>query len=144
MEHNHLEKQLNNCLYFSTCKLARVIGKTAEKEFEITGLPPSYAFLLSIVNNHEGIRQKCIGELMCMTPSTITRFIEKLEGKGLVKRKADGKNVYIFPTEQGKLLQPHINTAWESLYQNYTDVLSKEEKEQFLLIVGKLIGRLEK
>ena len=29
-----------------------------------------------------------------------TRFIDKLEGKGLLVRKIEGKNVYVFSTEK--------------------------------------------
>ena len=67
--------QLNSCLFFSAGKLARVIGNTADDAFRITGLSPSHAFLLHIVNQNRGIHQKIIGEMLHMTPSTITRFV---------------------------------------------------------------------
>lgn len=135
--------QLDDCLFFSSCKLARVLGKTAEDEFKVTGLSPSHAFLLHIVNIRSGIQQKQIGELLHMTPSTITRFIEKLENKGLVLRKSEGKNVYIFKTEKGLLLQPDIEKAWERVHDIYTDILTFEEREQFIVTVNKIIDKLE-
>jgi DNA-binding MarR family transcriptional regulator len=115
----------------------------AEDEFKITGLSPSHAFLLHIVNKNDGIHQKKIGELLHMTPSTITRFIEKLENKGFIRRKSEGKNVYIFTTEKGLLLQPDIAKAWRNVYGLYADILTSEESEQFVAIVNKLISKLE-
>jgi len=135
--------QLNSCLFFSAGKLARVIGKTAEDAFSITGLSPSHAFLLHIVNQNNGIHQKKIGEMLHMTPSTITRFVEKLENKGLVTRKADGKNVHLFTTEKGTKLQPVIIAAWHSLHDSYSQILTPVESEQFIITVNKLIMKLE-
>ena len=144
MDHiDNTDTQLNDCLFFSSCKLARVLGKTAEEEFKVTGLSPSHAFLLHIVNKSSGLGQKQIGELLHMTPSTITRFIEKLENKGLVSRKSEGKNVNIFKTEKGMLLQPEIEKAWLHVHEIYSDILTFEESEQFILTANKIIAKLE-
>jgi len=144
MEHiDNTDTQLNGCLFFSSCKLARVLGKTAEEEFKVTGLSPSHAFLLHIVNTSSGLQQKQIGEVLHMTPSTITRFIEKLEGKGLITRKSEGKNVYIFKTDKGLLLQPEIDKAWKHVHEIYADILTLEESEQFISTANKIIAKLE-
>lgn len=135
--------QLNSCLFFSAGKFARVIGKTAENAFSITGLSPSHAFLLHIVNQNNGIHQKKIGEMLYMTPSTITRFVEKLENRGLVTRKVEGKNVHLFTTKKGTQLQPVIITAWLSLHDSYSGILTPGESEQFISTVNKLITKLE-
>jgi len=135
--------QLNSCLFFSSGKLARVIGRTAEDAFKTTGLSPSHAFLIHIVNHSSGIHQKKVGELLHMTPSTITRFVEKLENKGLLSRTTEGKNVHLHTTEKGLLLQPAIVTAWENLHASYSQILSPEENAQFLVIINKLITKLE-
>ena len=144
MDHiDNTDTQLNDCLFFSSCKLARVLGKTAEEEFKVTGLSPSHAFLLHLVNKSSGLQQKQIGEALHMTPSTITRFIEKLENKGLVSRKSEGKNVYIFKTEKGLLLQPAIDNAWAYVHAIYSDILTLEESEQFISTANKIIAKLE-
>jgi hypothetical protein len=51
---------LSDCLYYSSNKLSRMIGKMADEEFRITGLSPTYAFLVSILNEGYGITQKKI------------------------------------------------------------------------------------
>lgn len=135
--------QLNSCLFFSSGKLARVIGRTAEDAFKTTGLSPSHAFLVHIVNHNNGIHQKKVGELLHMTPSTITRFVEKLENKGLLSRTMDGKNVHLHTTDKGLKLQPAIVSAWENLHDSYSQILSPEENAQFLAVIDKLITKLE-
>jgi len=137
------DSQLNDCMFFSSCKLARVVTKMAEDEFLVTGLSPSHAFLLYIVNKNNGIQQKNIGEMLHMTPSTITRFVEKLDGKGLIERKSEGKNVYIFQTDKGIQLQPEIEKAWMRIHEVYSDILTVDESKQFVAIINKIIAKIE-
>lgn len=136
--------RLNDCLFFSCAKLARVLGKTADDAFSKTGLSPSHALLLYLVNQNGEIHQKEIGERLHLTPSTITRFVEKLEGKRLVSRKTNGKNVYICTTEKGLLLQSEIIIAWNDLHAVYEDILTEDETRQFIEISRKLLEKLEK
>lgn len=136
--------ELDSCLFFSTAKLFRALGKTADESFKVTGLSPSYALLLYIVNQHQEIPQKEIGELLHLTPSTITRFIEKLESKKLLSRKTEGKCVFIKSTEKGIGLQPDIEKAWHNLHIKFEDALSQEETIQFIMICNKLLDNVEK
>lgn len=135
--------QLDECLFFSSGKLARAIGKAAEEAFSITGLSPSHAFLLFTINQNNGIHQKKVGSLLHLTPSTITRFVEKLENKGLITRRAEGKNVRLYITEKGIQLQPTITKAWGNLHDSYSGVLTTAENDQFIQTANKLIAKLE-
>jgi DNA-binding MarR family transcriptional regulator len=134
--------KLNGCLFFCSAKLARVFNKIAEDAFARTGLSPSHALVLYIVNQYKTIHQKEIGEKLHLTPSTITRFIEKLEGKKLVSKSTEGKNVYIHMTEQGLQMQPEIVLAWKNLHDRYKNILTEEEVKQFITISGKLLDQL--
>ncbi len=140
---NEQDCRLNSCLFFSSAKLARVFGKIADEAFRKSGLSPSHALLLYLVNQRGIMQQKEIGELLHLTPSTITRFVDKLENKKLIYRKTDGKNVYISTTETGLFLQSEIIKAWNDLHAMYKDILTEEETRQFIALSGKLLRRLE-
>lgn len=122
-----INEALCECLYFSCNKLSRSLAKIADEEFRITGLSPTYAFLISIVNESEGISQKNIGEILHITPSTTTRFIDKLENKGLLNRKNDGKNSFIYLTDKGLELQTEINKAWRNFHLKCLNALGENE-----------------
>lgn len=139
---NEQECKLNDCLFFSTTRLARAFGKIAEDAFGKTGLSPSHAFLLYLVNQAGSIPQKEIGERLHLMPSTITRFVEKLEGKRLVFKRTEGKSVYICTTKEGLDLQEHIIKSWNNLHNGYNDILTKEERDQFIKLSNKLLGKL--
>ena len=134
---------LNGCLFFTTVKVSRVFGKMAEEAFSKTGLSPSHALLLYLVNQKEEILQKELGETLHLTPSTITRLIEKLEHKTLVSKRCEGKSVILSTTPQGIALQKSIMESWILLHEQYQGILTEEETAQFLNLSKKLLGKLE-
>ncbi|NUM76511.1 MarR family transcriptional regulator [candidate division KSB1 bacterium] len=123
MKHEH--SKYCHCLYYSVNALARVLTKMAEEEFAVTGLAPSYAFLLMTVNEQPGIQPTEISAHMQLTPSTVTRLIEKMEHKGLLKRQSEGKYTYVYPTEKSKKRNKKIHEAWANLYRRYSDLLGE-------------------
>ncbi len=98
----------------------------AEEEFSMARLAPSYALLLIAVNAKPGIQPKEISQLMELTPSTVTRLVDKLEQKGLLTRTSEGKTMRIHPTEKSQQLNATIQTAWTNLFQRYNALLGEE------------------
>lgn len=130
------------CLYYSANALGRIMTKMAEEEFAVTGIAPSYAFLLMTVNSSPGIQPKDISEAMLLTPSTVTRLIEKLEHKGLVERKSVGKTTEVYPTEKSLKLNNKIKSAWSNLYDRYSEILGEEEGKRLTAEIYKASQQL--
>lgn len=122
-----LESYFQNCMFFASNLLNRAITKMAEEEFKPTGLSPTYAFLLMAVQEQPGITQKELGEALHVTPSTITRFIEKLAYKGLVTTRSEGKISRVNLTPEGIERMVVIREAWKNLSRRYGEILGKEE-----------------
>lgn len=137
------DTRLDDCLFFSITKLSRVFGKMAEDAFGKTNLSPSHALILYMVNRAGRLHQKEIGEKLHLMPSTITRFIEKLESKGLVTKVIEGKNAFICTTETGLALQSNIIDSWHVLHEKYGNILSAEEVSQFIGLSEKLLKVLD-
>jgi len=114
------------CLYYSSTALSRMVTKMAEEEFAITGLSPSYAFIMMSLNKADDMTPGELAEIMLLTPSTITRLVEKLERKKLAKRTFEGRNTLISSTEKGKALNNIILKAWNNFYQRYKNILGQE------------------
>jgi len=135
--------RLKDCLFFSTTKLSRELGKLADEAFSKTGLSPSHAVLLYTVNLKGGIQQKEIGKMLHLTPSTITRLIDKLERKKYVKKQPEGKNIYLCTTAEGLAQQDQIIASWTQLHDHYRNMLTEAETVRFLELSGKLLDKLE-
>ena len=115
-----------SCLYHSANALSRIMTKISDEEFAELGLSSSYAFLLMSVNEKQGIQPKEISEQMQLTASTVTRLIEKLEYRGLLKRESVGRTTEVYSTSSGQELQPKLKKIWQRLYKRYADILGAE------------------
>lgn len=133
---------LHHCLYFTANSLARVITRMAEEEFRHTGLSPSHAFLMMLVNDHPGIGQKELCEQLLLAPSTVTRFIDFLVNKGFLTRKSDGKISRVYATEAGESLRQSITEAWKSLHRRYAKVLGLQEGDRLTEMIDQASEKL--
>ncbi len=136
------ECQLNTCLFFTSSKLSRVMKKEADDLFRITGLSPSHAFVLYLVNLRGRVHQKDVGDYLLLSPSTMTRFIDKLVIKGFVRKETEGKNVYLTITELGKELQPKIMESWNTLNALLNGTLDESEKLTYLRLTHKILEKM--
>ena len=135
---------LCNCLYFTANSLSRIITKMAEEEFSITGISPSHAFLMLLVNASPGIGPTELANELHLAPSTVTRLIDKLAGKGLLERRAGGKTVRIYPTEAGDQVQETIYQAWHRLFERYSAILGEANSRALTQVIDEACQKLER
>ncbi|WP_272698808.1 MarR family winged helix-turn-helix transcriptional regulator [Desulfovibrio sp. Fe33] len=138
-----LSTYLNNCLYFTANSLARTVGRMAEEAFGDTGISPAHAFLMMLVNERPGLTQKELTQVLQLAPSTVTRFVDSLQRKGLVVRELEGKLSRVSPTDAGLQLKGPIAKAWKSLYRRYSEILGEEEGKHLTAMVSKANRTLE-
>ena len=118
-----------NCLYYSANALSRLMTRMADEEFALAGVSSSYAFLLMTVNGQPGIQPKEISQKMQLTPSTVTRLVEKMEARGLLERKSSGRATEVYPNKKSQELQPRIQEAWQNLYRRYANILGEKASQ---------------
>ncbi|MCT4638388.1 MAG: MarR family transcriptional regulator [Bacteroidales bacterium] len=114
------------CLYFTANSLSRFINTMAEDSFKITGMSPSYGYLMLLLIDEPGLSQGELSKRMNLKASTMTRFIDKLIVQGYVERVHEGRTTFVYPTESGKELKALIDKALLDLFEKYCDVLGKE------------------
>ena len=132
-----------SCLYFAANAFSRIMTKIADEAFSVTGLSSSYAFLLMTINSKPGIQAHEISDMMMLTPSTITRFIEKMENKGYVVRKVSGKYTEVYPTDKSKEMGIRIKEAWKDLHQQYTHILGEDVSKKLTDDIHQAIIKLK-
>ena len=99
----------------------------ADECFSTTSLAPSYALMLLSIIKNPAIQPRELCKVMQLTPSTVTRLIEKLESKGLVLRRVKGKHTYVSATDKGNRLEDQIEGAWNDLFLRYRELLGVEK-----------------
>lgn len=139
-----VEEFLNECLFFSVKKIERMLNKQADEAFKKTGLAPTYGFILLILKEKDGIPQKDIAQMLYSAPSTIARFVEKLEYKGYVKTVSDGRLSLVYLTDQGRKFNKEVEHSWNELHQAYEAILGHEASEQLSKYLNEATDKLQK
>jgi DNA-binding MarR family transcriptional regulator len=134
---------LNECLFFTTNRLGRAITKLAEEEFAETGLSPTYGYLLRLAIESPGATQKTLAEELAVAPSTLTRFVDKLEAKRLVERKVQGKTVLVYPTEKGMRLHEPLREASKRFRARYEALLGKSVADGLAATMNETSAKLD-
>ena len=104
-------------MYWASAALARKVNKLAEDAWAPIGLAPGQAYLLSLILDQPGRQPLDLSEELHLAPSTITRFVEKLEENKLVVRIAEGKTTSVYPTQKAKGLTEEINKCKSTFHQ---------------------------
>lgn len=138
-----LDTYLHHCLYFTANSLARAVGQLAEKAFEGTGLSPAHGFCMMLVIERPGITQKELAQALHLAPSTVTRFLDRLQDRGFVVREAQGRLSRVSPTADGLALSEPMARAWKALYQRYSEILGEEAGQELTALADKAGRRLE-
>ena len=136
------ESRFNGCLYFSANALARKIEKLAIESWKKINLTPSHAYLLLMVLEEPGVQPGAIAAEMQLTPSTITRLIEKLEEKKLVIRTTEGKITNVYATPKGKELYPQMKNCLADFTSKYSEILGTDESTRMVHNMNKLTDKL--
>jgi MarR family transcriptional regulator, organic hydroperoxide resistance regulator len=82
-------------MYLEANSFSRAVSKFFDEQFREFNLAATYVELLLYVKQEGRVQQKDISEYLNMDPSTITRFIRKLEKEGWVEKKRENGRVFI-------------------------------------------------
>lgn len=115
------------CLYYNVNSLARKVNAIWDEAFAEFDLSPSHAYLLRLVLDSPGMTQHRIATELKLEKSTVTRFIDALEVKKLLKRSKEGREVMVHPTTRAKKIKNRLNQKGEELYQQMLSSIGKTE-----------------
>jgi len=136
------DSKYNKCLYFSSNALARKTEKLAIDSWKPVNLSPSHAYLLMIVLEEPGVQPGFLSEQLQLTPSTITRLIEKLEEKKLVVRTMEGKITNVYPTPKAKDLYPQMEDCVAAFTERYLQIVGEAESNRLVQTMNKIADKL--
>jgi len=113
-------------MHSATNSFSREISQFFDAYFESYELATSYIELLLLLHEHEKLSQKEIAEQMNLAPSTITRFIKKLEKKGLTSKEKDGRSALIVLSENGKKTATEMGKAYSRAKADLEKILGEK------------------
>lgn len=119
------------CLYFNVNALARVVNQIWDSAFAEFDLSPSHAYMLRLILSSPGLSPKQISQELKLEKSTITRFLDVVQKKGLVRRQksisGDAREQGIYPTKRAEKIATQLEQKGNALYQRMIDSIGKTE-----------------
>ncbi|MGM0546173.1 MAG: MarR family winged helix-turn-helix transcriptional regulator [Bacteroidota bacterium] len=127
---------VENNLFFLTGALSRKLTNQADETFATVGLSSSHALLLWLIYDNPNAQPSQLANQMQLKPSTITRLVQKLERRELVKKQSEGRATSIRCTGQGENLAQDIQQKWEQLIQQQKDKLG----DRYVEVLSEMIA----
>lgn len=134
--------------------LGFIISRTNQKlsnyltrKFKPYDITPEQWGLLNRLWEKDGVSQKELSEISIKDQTTVTRILDKLERKGLIKRQTspdDRRSFLIFLTDTGRSLENKLVPIAYEVLDEALQGLSEEEIKQMKLLLNKIFMNIEK
>jgi len=133
------------CIYFNTHALTRKLNALWDEGFARFDLTPSQGYLLRLVLAQPGLTQQSLSRELQLNKSTVTRFVNQLEKKSLLKRfssDGDQRENMIVPSDMSLKIQEELEALGDSLYHTMCEKLGKQNLKSFVKTARKLSEQL--
>lgn len=109
-----------------TNSFSREISQHFDSYFEEYNLATSYIELILLVQEEGKVTQKELADRMNLAPSTITRFVQKLEKTGFVEKSKDGRIATIKLTISAESVAENMRQSYEQAVQDLKEKLGEK------------------
>ncbi len=128
-------------------RLARILGQIGPDEVCCDGLSQRQAAILRILVSSQGARLTDLAALSGITPSAMTRVLEKLEARGLVERvrgaHRDGRAAMVRITATGRRTRNLLDELMRGRTQQIMDSIPLKQRKQVLNTLELLNNAIE-
>jgi len=117
-------------------RLTRVLGQVGPDEVCCEGLSQRQTAILRILVASEGARLMDLAALSNISPSAMTRVLEKLETRGLVERvrgaQSDGRAAMVKITPAGRKTREQLDELMRQRTTQLVEAIPQEQREKVL------------
>ena len=128
-------------------RLARILGQIGPDEVCCDGLSQRQTAILRVLVAGEGARLMDLAALSGITPSAMTRVLEKLEARGLVERvrgtHEDGRAAIVRVTAAGRRTRKLLDELMRSRTKTILDAIPQKQRTEVLTALEILNNAIE-
>lgn len=128
-------------------RLARILGQVGPDEVCCEGLSQRQCAILRILVAREGTRISDLAALSGISPSAMTRVLEKLETRGLVERvrgaQTDGRAAMVRITAEGRRTRKQLDGLMVERTQQILQSIPAKQRPQILNALNVLNNAIE-
>lgn len=130
-------------LIYKTSLSLRNYAENLLKPYDLT---VEQLFLLKNTTLDEGITQKQLSDIVGKQPANITRILDRLERKSLIRRVPnpdDRRSALVLLTIQGQDLLSEVKSLFESYSGRMLQGISPEEEQMFKEILARIESNIQ-
>ena len=128
-------------------RLGRILGQIGPDEVCCDGLSQRQCAILRTLVAQEGARLSDLAAQSGITPSAMTRVLEKLEARGLVERvrgaQADGRAAMVRITAAGRRTRKQLDQLMRDRTSQIIESIPARQRKQVLEALQLLNGAIE-
>jgi DNA-binding MarR family transcriptional regulator len=99
--------------------------------------------VLAHVGASEGMTQQELADSLLVTKGNVCQLLDRMEGRGLILRRQEGRTNRLFLTEEGRRLFEEVVPAHEAMIAGRFSVLSEKEQAQLYELLRKFDRALD-
>lgn len=99
--------------------------------------------VLAHVGASEGLTQQELADSLLVSKGNVCQLLDKLEDRGLISRRQEGRANHLFLTDEGRRLFEEVVPAQEAMIADRFFVLSEKEQAQLYELLRKFDRALD-
>lgn len=106
--------ELEQCVNFALTRAQNIVHRYFKARLAPYGVTPGQYGILKCLWDENGLTVKQLAERMCLDSSTITGLLDRMEQKGLIKRRpdpSDRRALSVILTPAGQQLEAPVSQA---------------------------------
>ena len=119
-------------------RVEQKVSRTLAEDLRRWDLNLAQFDVLARVGGTEGTTQQELAEALLVTKGNVCQMLDRLQKRGLLVRRPDGRANRLFLTDEGRRLFEEVVPVHESLVAEQFSSLSTSERSQLMRLLGSL------
>ena len=119
-------------------RVEQKVSRTLTEDLRRWDLNLAQFDVLARVGGTEGTTQQELAEALLVTKGNVCQMLDRLQKRGLLVRRPDGRANRLFLTDEGRRLFEEVVPVHESLVVEQFSSLSTSERSQLMRLLGSL------
>ena len=119
-------------------RVEQKVSRTLAEDLRRWGLNLAQFDVLARVGGTEGTTQQELAEALLVTKGNVCQMLDRLQKRGLLVRRPDGRANRLFLTDEGRRLFEEVVPVHEALVAEQFSSLSTSERSQLMRLLGSL------
>ena len=130
--------------YVRLLRVSQKVERDLESRLRLWGLNNAQFDVLAQVGAAEGLTQQELADHLLVTKGNVAQLVARLEGRGVIERRPQGRTNRLHLTEEGRRLFEKAVPEHEALVDEHLSALTQGEQKALHALLRKLDRSLDR